>query len=186
MMSNFLTNIQQFEDKVTNIASEDNDIPAWAVIIVECFIGLISEIKSFNNLSLKLESLEQKFTNLDDLVKVQKVVTDELVVDKARLESGIKELQSKLDGIEQRDRNINLLIHGISETSGEKTDEICHKVINESIKVEISLDEISRSHRLGPVSNSRLTRSKKITARPIIIKFKDIGKRLEVYRAKKI
>ena len=51
------------------------------------------------------------------------VQNDELVVDKSPLEREIKQLQIHLENNEQKNRNINLLIHRISETNGEKTDQ---------------------------------------------------------------
>ena len=63
--------------------------------------------------------------------------------------------------MEQRSRNQCLLIHGVDETADENTDEAAIEVFNEKLGFNLNLDDIQRSHRLGPKRNARESRSKK-------------------------
>ena len=65
-MSTFHGNIQNFEDKINNIARKASDIPDWELILVEYFKGLVAEIKDFNNPSQKIELLKMKSISLEE------------------------------------------------------------------------------------------------------------------------
>ena len=89
-----------------------------------------------------------------------------------------------VDHNEQVSRSSNLIIHGVSEESNEKTDEMCLHIIYEKVRVDISLNDISRSHRLGrPISKIAQETLNPIT--PVIVKFTNMRKRLEVFRPKR-
>ena len=68
----------------------------------------------------------------------------------ARLNKEVDLLNIQVDNMEQRNRNINLLVHGIPEEVGENTTEKCCKLINEKV-VDLECADIARSHRYGPV-----------------------------------
>ena len=50
------------------------------------------------------------------------------------------------------------------------TDNLVLGIINTNFGVKLSLDDIQRSHRLGPKTNKRTRRSAKGSTRPIIFK----------------
>ena len=56
---------------------------------------------------------------------------------------------SKADDQEQYSRRTYLLIHGLTETKTENTDEVVLDVINNKLNIEMSQINIDRSHRLG-------------------------------------
>ena len=101
----------------------------------------------------------------------------------------ISELSIKLDEQEQRSRNGCLLIHGVKEDKNDDTDAIALNIINEKVGVALTIDDIQRSHRVGPkVIQKRETRSSKEFKprhRPIIVRFSNWRKRNQVFRAKK-
>ena len=65
-MSSFEQNIQPLENKVNNIVNDVSDIPEWALVFVECFKGLIAEIKNINDVSQRVLLLEEKCNQLDE------------------------------------------------------------------------------------------------------------------------
>ena len=95
------------------------------------------------------------------------------------------QVKRAVDNNEQKSRNINLLIHGVDEAEDENTDEICLDVIKNSVGVEIGIDAIERTHRVGVKKSSMNTRNSKSKCRPIIFRFSSMRTRMEVYRRKK-
>lgn len=84
-------------------------------------------------------------------------------------------LESKLDDLEQYSRRQCLRIFGIEESRQENTDQIAVEIA-EKVGVQLSVQDIDRSHRIG-VRGER--------PRPIILKFTSYRKRSEVFKSKK-
>ena len=61
----------------------------------------------------------------------------------------VYKLEHLVDRQEQYSRRNCLLVHGIAETNDENTDGLVLKKINEKLDVEITENEIDRSHRIG-------------------------------------
>ena len=76
-------------------------------------------------------------------------------------------------------------MHGIEESVNESTDDLVLSVINKDLGINIRLDDIERSYRLGPINNWRNLRSNKTISRPIIIRFNSFRKRQEVFKRKR-
>ena len=99
------------------------------------------------------------------------------------LEGENQTLREELDCLEQYGQRNCLLIHGLPEKSTgsvEDTDEAVINVIQEKLNVELSRNDIDRSHRLIRQRSSTLAKP-----RPIIVKFARYNKRSEVFRMKK-
>ena len=112
-------------------------------------------------------------------------MTDNLEVENKKLNRELAELKKHCDDQEQRGLNYCLLFHGVEEKDNEDTDNLVLGRINTNLGVNLSLDDIQRSHRLGPKTNKRTTRSAKGSSRPIIFKFSNYRKRQEVFKAKR-
>ena len=54
-----------------------------------------------------------------------------------------------------------------------------------NIGIDITVHQIERSHRLGPINNHRNLRSVRVNPRPIILRFNSFRKRQEVFKAKR-
>ena len=54
-----------------------------------------------------------------------------------------KILDSKLDSYEQRNRNINLVLHGVPEADKENVKEVCANGISNNV-IPLSTDDIAR------------------------------------------
>lgn len=99
-----------------------------------------------------------------------------------QLETRVDELQDQLDAQEQYSRRECLRI---STPWPEKADENTDSQILQIAKdmgVDLTLDDISRSHRIGRPTGSKATEGK--SSRPIIVKFKTYRKRLLFYKGR--
>ena len=155
-------------------------IPKWASVLVDSMKALIQEFRSIGALLTKVEKLE-------DFMGVSETVTTRLVEENKRLQENVEELKLKLDDNEQRSRNGCLVFHGVSEEENENTDDLVLDLINNKLDLkDICIDDIQRSHRLGPkrlTSNTRSTRSGN-RPRPIILRFVSYRDREKVFRTK--
>ena len=71
-----------------------------------------------------------------------------LQADNAHLNKEVDLLKIQVDNMEQRNRSINRLVHGVPEEVGENTTEKCCKLINEKV-VNLQCADIARSLRYG-------------------------------------
>ena len=65
------------------------------------------------------------------------------------LNISVKNLEHQLDRQEQCLRRNCILIHGITETQDENTDDISLRTINEHLELELTEKELDRTHRIG-------------------------------------
>ena len=95
------------------------------------------------------------------------------------LNTSVKNLENQLDRQEHYSRRNCLLIHGITETQDENTDDISLRTINEHLELELTEKELDRTHRIGnPKSGNK-------RPRPIIVKFARYNTRRKVFVNKK-
>ena len=164
---------------ITNLnAVDDNNIPSWALILMQCMKGLLNILNKHNELSQKVEKL-------DSTIAVCQNNTSLLQEENKRLNKTVSLLEAKVDDNEQRSRNECLLIHGVEESENENTDNIALDVFNSYLGLDTKLEHIQRSHRLGPKRTGRNTRTTKTSPRPIIIRFMGYRERSSVFRVKK-
>ena len=76
-----------------------------------------------------------------------------------------------------------MLLHGVREDANENTTELSAQIISENL-IPLDVGEIARCHRFGPKHVGRVSKWAE-APRPIIIRFKDENKKLEVYRNKR-
>ena len=145
-----------------------------------------------NLVKLLLEEMDRsELSTLKDKIATQTVVTDRLVEENKRLRDRLEDLEEQVDNNEQHDRNRNLLLRGVPEEETrrgpdgkvipENTTKKFVDTLNEKYGPEhqLKMDDIARSHRLGP----RKPNAQK--PRPIIVRFALETKKLDVYRHKK-
>ena len=84
--------------------------------------------------------------------------------------SYIKELEAKIEDLEQYSQRNCLILGGYEEKKQENTDSIVQDTIREKLKVELTLDDIERTHRLGG-RRKQEEWLEPAASRPIIIKF---------------
>ena len=93
-----------------------------------------------------------------------------------KLEKDIRKYESKLDEIEQYSRRDCLIFTGIKEDNSrrEDTDKLILQICSEKLDLNLTIEKISRTHRLISKKNPR----------GIIVKFVNYHDRFHVYRAK--
>ena len=95
------------------------------------------------------------------------------------LNTSVKNLENQLDHQEQYSRRNCILIHDITETQNENTDDISLRTINEHLELELTEKELDHTHRIGnPKSGNK-------RPRPIIVKFARYNTRRKVFLNKK-
>ena len=164
--------ISQLEDaeKVLTNANVPNNAPEWVASLITTFKGLITELKSLNEKVGKVVEMEA-------LLAVQRNTTDLLQGENKKLNQRIDLLEIIVDNNEQHDRNINLLLHGVPEVIKENSTTQFVNALKD--RINITENDISRSHRLGP------PRKDGKGPRPIIVRFREETKKIQVYGAKK-
>lgn len=97
---------------------------------------------------------------------------------------GLREdLADRTDELEQYQRRDNLRIFGIKEAKGEDTDAEVVKLCREQLNIELPVNAISRSHRVGKPNTPDA--EGKVRPRPIIVRFASYRDRRMVFEAKK-
>lgn len=114
---------------------------------------IISKVES--NASL-IKTINDKLENL-----TAKVITVEQECTKNS--SKICTISADLDSLEQYTRRCNLRIYGIRESQAENTDNLVLDLVKNKLNVQLTLNDIDRSHRVGKPQINR--------NRAIIVKF---------------
>ncbi|BES97958.1 conserved hypothetical protein [Nesidiocoris tenuis] len=112
-------------------------------------LGLPGEIRdlktSMNYMSAQFDSFVEDMSSLKTSVKG-------ILKENAELKDTVKELQQKVDLLEQNSRNANVEIHGVPETNNEDCSKIV-KAASNALKVDCGT--ISRAFRVGAVRKDR-------------------------------
>ena len=124
-------------------------------------MNLINE--KFETFKKQLEEKDRKIAALENNVSM--------------LSKTVDVLGQQIDRQEQYSRRNCLLIHNVSEDKDENTDAAVIKIIKEKVGEELSLEDLDRTHRLGPPKNNK--------KRPIIVKFTRYHTRHRVFKKKK-
>lgn len=100
------------------------------------------------------------------------------VAEECQLNSAnLRKTDLRMDALEQYTRRNNLRLVGIPEDPNEKIDEIVIHTLNEKLKLNLTLHDVERSHRVGK-------RAERAT-RAIIIKFASYRTRANVFKEKR-
>ena len=168
--------LRDAEHAIENLQVPD-DCPTWIQGLMGIFVALVGELK-------KLNVKVNKMVELESLVAVQQKISESLRDDNVKLRAKVENLNHRVshmevlvDNNEQHDRNINLLLHGVPEKEDENSANVFVEAIKPYIQ-EITHNDVERVHRLGPY--------KKNTSRPrpIICRFKNELRKMDVYRKK--
>lgn len=119
--------------------------------------------KQFESFKKQLEEKDKKIAVLENNVTV--------------LLKTVDDLYHQIDRQEQYSRRNCLLIHNVTEEKDENTDNTVLKIIQDKVEEPISIEDLDRTHRLGPPHGNK--------KRPIIVKFSRYYKRNLVFKKKK-
>lgn len=155
-----------------NITLRQADIVQISSVLKESFR---EELRS--ELSEMIKSIvDGVISGLNEKINTIERENSALKQENTSLKSRIEKLESAAEAAEQYSRRNCLRVSGIPEVENEVTDDIILKMASD-IKVDIALDEIDRSHRIGrPVSTK---------PRDIIIKLSTFRVRQKLYKARK-
>lgn len=92
------------------------------------------------------------------------------------LQAQVQTLSNQMDELEMRSRRKMLLIHKLPEEHNEDTPILLHKLITEQLGMSLSTDCFTRCHRMGRYEEHK--------PRPVLVKFKDISLRDNVWHNK--
>ena len=141
---------------------------------------LIKGDKQLLDLTSSVEFLTSKFDELERERKEKDKLINNLQVEVSSLKVKVENLGKKVDDQEQYSRRNCFLIHGLTETKTEDTDEMVLDVISNKLNIEMSQISFDRSHRLG----KRKGPGQKPPA--ITVKFTRYKDRHHVFRNKKL
>lgn len=136
-------------------------ICASKVLVNSLTSHLIPNLK--DSLQLVLQPLQNSIENLTEQLK--------------KSEQRCIDLESKNDDLEQYTRRQNLRISGIPENAGENTDDLVLDFFTKTMKVEVDMNEIDRSHRVGR-PGSKFTRD-------LIVRFTSWKSRQKIMKTRK-
>lgn len=147
------------------------------------------------------EAVKQEVKNQLSVDEICQTVYESVTMDVNSIKDDMADLRSEVDQLktekedliqqvdnqEQYSRRNCLLLHGVPETKGEKTTQICLDHINKSLKLKVNItaDQIDRSHRIGKPKSGTSGEEETPKPRPIIVKFTSYQHRADVFRNKR-
>lgn len=146
--------------------------PQMTQIIQESFRVQVSELINVI-VDGVLEGLQTKVKSLE-------TENAELKTENADLKLKVMKLETAFEGAEQYSRRNCLKISGVPETIDVSTDDyVCN--LARAIDVDLSINDIDRSHRLGKPATEDEPRTK---PRDIVVKFVSYRTRAQFYKAR--
>lgn len=174
---------QEFSSKQIQTLTEvvTNSVKAEVTQFLSNLDSLV--ILSFQNKDV-IESIKPIL--LDTFEKSIQVKIDEVKqeVDKSvkLLKNQLERAESKIDDMEAYDRRNNLVFTGLPDSTMKSTDELVIDLCKNKLNVDVSINDIQRSLRLGRIDSASDTTSK---PRPIIVRFVSYRVRQDIYQARK-
>ena len=95
------------------------------------------------------EHISERFDEFDAIKETMCKDIDSLLERREDLDEKLTHIMEKLDDIEQYSRRNCLLFTGIVEKDDENTDQLIMDTCREGMGIELSLQDIDRSHRIG-------------------------------------
>ena len=133
--------------------------------------------KQLADLTQSVKVMSEKFDKFEKDCKEKEKIVDSLKQEFNGLKERVQSLEKVSDDHEQYSRRNCSLIHGIEEDKDEFTDDVVVNKLQDKLELEISKNNIDRSHRIGKPS----PREK----RPIIVKIIRYNDRYKAYSNKR-
>ena len=182
---------------INDVFKEGLNDPDCLAILLSCLKNLESKVNSIfkdseewkeskikggdqlDELQKTIEGLTKKFESYEQDRKEKDKIIEDLNNDKILMEKKIENLEKAVDKQEQYSRRNCILIHGIVEKENENTDNLIVDTLNEHLDVNISENDLDRTHRLGKKSANHGR------PRPIIVKLARYNVRSKIFYSKK-
>ena len=121
--------------------------------------------------------MSDKFDEFKKDRKGKEEIINNLKEEVSTLKGRVEILEKESDDQEQYSRRNCILVHGLEENKDEITDDLVASFIKNKMDIDLSVNDIDRSHRIGKPSPRKI--------RPIIIKFVRYNDRRKVFSNKK-
>ncbi|CAH0555077.1 unnamed protein product [Brassicogethes aeneus] len=136
-----------------------------ATLIKETIQGLLIDDAFITSLATKVNSkLEQKMNEMKEAIK--------------HMEQKNLILELKINKIQQNEKNKNICIFGIKETTNENTTTVVNNLITENLNLTLNENAILNTFRTGKKNNKN--------ARPIIVQFSTVTIKQNILKNKKL
>ena len=136
--------------------------------------------RQFDSVNESIASLSTKFDKLEEERIKQDNRINKLEDNIGKLVDENKILKESIDELEQYSRRNCLLFHGLKESDSENTDKAVIDTIQKEMKIDISEQDLDRTHRIGKASRNDGK------SRPIIVKFARYAVRNHIYKNKRV
>ena len=153
--------------KVSQSAGNTSDISDFSGLIES--VPQITDPQVMDALVDKLLTNELLTKTLADSLKIPEIIAQEV-------ESHNSSVLARLDAIEQYSRRNCLKIAGIPESAGENTDDLLLALSNDKLNLNIDVQDMELSHRVGP--------KRSVSHRDIKVSFLSYRTRAIVYQSR--
>lgn len=175
--------------KKTRIFSQDSEDETKKSLLSEAQLNQIGECVQAaieSQLSKVVDRFDSVLATVQEHLTVVEKTNNDLRNEVSELKSKVSELEQKVENLtienqqaNQYSRRNSLRLSGIKETEGESTDKIVMDVIT-AVGAPVSIDQVDRTHRLGPYSKPDQAAGNR-RPRDIIIKFVSFRARQNLY-----
>ena len=138
------------------------------------------QIKGDKQLAELAESVQHMSEKLDDFEKDRKEkeeIINNFKEEVSTLKGRVESLEKESDDQAQYPRRNCILVHGLEENKDGITDDLVASFIKDKMDIDLSVNEIDRSHRIGKPNPRK--------KRPIVVKFVRYNNRRKVFSNKK-
>ena len=135
-----------------------------------------SQLKSFRE---SIDFINHKFDEYEREQQEKEKIIDSIKSDMVSMNEKIEKLEWIVDRQEQYSCRNCLLLHGITESECENTDDLVLEILNEKMHVDLTFSDLDRTHLIGRKKAS----SNK--SRPVIIKFVSYNTRKRTFHYRK-
>ena len=135
--------------------------------------------RQLDSVNESISSLSIKFDKLEEGIK-QNDKINELEDNIGKLVDENKILKESIDELGQYSRRNCLLFHGLKESDGENTDKVVIDTIRKEMTIDISEQDLDRTHTIGKASRNDGK------SRPTIVKFARYAVRNQIYKNKRV
>ena len=133
--------------------------------------------KQLAELTESVQHMSDKFDDFEKDRKRKKEVINNLKEEVSTLEGRVETLEKESDDQEQYSRRNCILVHGLEENKDEITDDLVASSIKDKIDIDLSVNDIDRSHQIGKPNQRK--------KRTIIVKCVRYNDRRKVFSNKK-
>ena len=126
-----------------------------------------------------MDIVTKKFDKYKQEREEKEEIINNLIENVAKVTQKVDDLSEAVKKQEQYSRRNSMVLHRIPRKKQENTDELCIKVNNEHLDLDINDRAINRTHR---IQNPRNT---DVKSKPIIIKIVRYNKRKKIFDSKK-